>query len=213
MEKAHHAGSFPREAPPVLRFHLPYLPDLTGCLQGLCTRFQHKTSPSKAHLDFHKLSSALHTNLLQLVPFLVRGFMMINDGIGPTSFPGRGSCYFNLNPYHHGETGKLPAHPSHLAANLGVLSHEWSLVESFLDEGQSLLNSLGNQHAQKTKRHRFNTSNYKDIIRNWIFKSEFMKPTDILLHVLPFFTLHIASCFSRKWPIHETTYTSNPRLV
>ena len=57
---------------------------------------------------------------------------MIHDGIGPTSFKGRGSCYFNLNPYHHGETGKLPAHPSHLAANLGFLS-QWSLFESFLD--------------------------------------------------------------------------------
>lgn len=40
-----------------------------------------------------------------------------------------------------------------------------------------------------------------------------MKPTDILLHVLPFFTLHIASCFSRKWPLHETTYTSKTRLM
>ena len=70
--------------------HLPILPWVFDVFKD-CKRFQHKTSPSKAHLDFHKLSSALHTNLLQLVPFLVRGFTMINDGIGPTSFEGQGS--------------------------------------------------------------------------------------------------------------------------
>lgn len=113
---------------------------------------------------------------------------MINDGIGPTSFEGRGSCYFDLNPYHHGETGKLPAHPSHLAANLGVLS-QWSLFESFLDFQAIAANMevAWKSTCSIPKGIDNNTSNYKEIKRNLIFKSEFMKPTDILLHLFTCF--------------------------
>lgn len=62
--------------------------------------------------------------------------------------------------------------------------HRNSIVKS-----KWLLKWLGNQHAEKTKRYRFNNSNYKgkDIIRNWIFESEFMKPTDMLLHMFTIF--------------------------